>query len=824
MRKWIIAGVILIVLAAGAGAALLVNLNSLIAGNRDFLIDQAEQALGRKIGIGEVEATLMGGVGVRLTHFSMADDPGYAAGEFVRAKDLQVNLKLWPLLKKEFRVKTVILHDPIIQIIRNADGDFNFSTLGRSQEKRHTAGEKETRERAPGARKDRSAFMISLVNISNGDVRYIDKKDGSDLRVRRIDLEVEDFDYDAPFSVELAAALFTDKQNLKLTSKVGPLGSSRDFSQAPLSGELKLDPLDLSQLKKALPKLQSALPKEFDFSGVLSVKSLKYSGAFQDLGINGTVDGTKGALRYGTVFQKAAGIPMTLNTEARYADDKITIRKSRLTLHTLKLAATGDVQLGGDALLNLSVNSEPVALNDWEKIIPHIERYHLTGTLELQATLRGKAGRGGAPQVQGSLTLKNASAQPPNFPERIENLDTRIKFTGRRADISDMTLSLGKSRIRLAAAIESFAPLTLSYKMSTPEIWPADYRAALTEERRSDIIRNLQSAGQFSMAGGDMVFRGTLKSADGTLFNIAYNDLAAALSVADHVANIESFRVHALSGSVQLQGDLSVKDATPQFNVTSKVQGIDVKELYRALDAKAERDIGGRMNADMKLSGSGATWEEIKPNLRGQGEAEVVEGILYNFNIAESALGGITALPGVNNLFSPALRKKYPAMFTAKDTEFKELQATFVLANGRINVNNLRMAAAEFAAQGDGWADFNRRVDFRSMVSFSRRFSADLSQSARAIKYLLNNRGELAVPIAVTGRMPNVKPTPDTKYLGQIAQRGVARDGIEALQNLFLGGKPSAEQKDNAPAEGKARKRNSTEDLIRKGLEGLFRR
>ena len=47
-RNWIIAGVVVIVLAALMVAALL-NLNSLIARNKDYLIDQAEQALGRKL-------------------------------------------------------------------------------------------------------------------------------------------------------------------------------------------------------------------------------------------------------------------------------------------------------------------------------------------------------------------------------------------------------------------------------------------------------------------------------------------------------------------------------------------------------------------------------------------------------------------------------------------------------------------------------------------------------------------------------------------------------------------------------------------------------
>ena len=818
MRKWIIAGAVLIALA-GAVIAALLNLNSLIERNKDFLIAQAEQALGRKMSVRRVEATIFSGIGVRLANFTMADDRDFSSGDFVRARDLQINVKLWPLLKKEIQVKSLVLNGPTIQIIRAANGNFNFSTIGKKDRDRKPS---EKEKRAPDE-KDRSAFLVALLNISDGDIRYVDRKDGSDLRVRQIDLMVEDFDFDEPFSVKLAAALFADKQNVKLASKVGPLGSGGDLSRVPVNGELDLDPLDMNQLNKALPNLRSSLPKNLALSGVFRVKGLKFSGTLKDIGISGELEGTDGAVRYGEGFQKAAGIPLMLSMDARYGGDRIAIRKSRLRLHNLNLSAAGDIQLRDSAVVNLSVNSEPAQLDGWEKMVPALARYRLTGTMDVKATVRGKAGDGAMPQIQGILIVKNASAKPPDFPKPIENLDTRVNFTGQRADIDDMTLSLGKSRIRLAASIEKFSPLTLSYNMSTPEIWPADYHASLPDERKADVIRNLRSEGRFTMAGDNMVYQGKLASADGTLYNVAYKGLDATLALADKVANIRSLKVNALNGLIQLQGDYSFKEPVPRFSVESRFQGVDVKDLYAALDAKAERDVRGRLSADMKLSGAGKTWEEIKPALRGQGEAEVVQGALLNFNIAEGALGGITGIPGLTNAFSPALKKKYPETFTAKDTEFKELKATFDLADGRMNVKNLRMAAAEFTVLGDGWADFNRRVNFRSTVNFSQRLSADLTHSAREIKYLLNNQGQLEMPIALEGIMPNVKPRPDTKYLVQMMQRGFARKGVEELQERFLGRKPSSTE-ERAPADDRKKKKRSTEDMIREGLRGLFQR
>lgn len=823
MRKWIVVGAILVAFTGVVSVALL-NINSLIARNKSYLLDQAEAALGRTISAGEVEATLFSGIGVRLTHFAMSDDPAFAAGEFVRTKDLQINLKFWPLLKREVQVKRVILHDPVIRVIRNREGKFNFSTIGKKAKTEKPAAEKEERKDSGPKDDTSSAFLVSLVDISNGDIRYLDRKEGTDLQLRRIDLKVEDFDFDQPFAVKLAAAIFADEQNLKLTGKVGPLRRDGANEMVPVEGQIDLDPLDMTRLKAAAPKLKNSLPKDLELSGVFRIKDLGFKGTVKDLTVSGNVEGSNGAVGYGKSWQKPAGTPLSLNVDARYAGNKLTLRKGLLKLHTLELTTAGDVQFGEATALNLSVDSKPATLDGWDKMVPAVASYRLSGTVEVKATVRGQVGKGAAPQVQGTLDIKNASAKPPDFPKPIENLDTRIKFTGQRADISDMTLSLGQSRIRLAAAIEKFSPLTLSYKLSTPEVWPADYKASLGEDRKGDVIRNLRSEGQFTMAGGNMVYQGKLSSADGMLYNIAYKSLDTALSLAGKVANIRSLRVNALSGAVQLNGEYSFKDPTPRFAVASKVQGIDVKDLYTALDPKAERDIRGRLNADMKLSGDGKNWDEIKPRLRGQGDAEVLQGAVHNFNIADGVLTGITGVPGLTNIISPSLRKKYPETFTAKDTEFKELKAQIDVADGRMNIKNLRMAAAEFIVQGDGWADFNRRVDMRATMNFSRSLSSDLSQSAREIKYLLNNQGQLEIPFSLSGKMPNVKPKPDSRLLGQLVQRGFMRRGVEELQKRFLGGKETTEEKESVPDEGKKKSRNSTEDMIRRGLENLFKR
>jgi uncharacterized protein involved in outer membrane biogenesis len=827
MRKWIIIGAVLFCLCLVVVLALL-NLNSLINRNKDYFLAQAERALGRKVSVGDVGLTLWGGVGLRLSNFTMSDDPSFSSSHFVRAEDLQINVKLLPLLRKDFQVKRLILHRPLIEIIRNREGKYNFSTIGKDKNPKEPAKvEKEPLEKDP---KSPAMLLIAVVDISGGEVRYLDQKAGTDFRANQIDLKVRDFDLNRAFSAELAAALFSEKQNLRVQAQIGPIGSRTDISDIPVDGKADINSLDFGKLKAALPAVKAALPKEADISGIVTVKDLRLKGTLKKLTLKGALDGTGATVNFGNTLRKAAGIPLTVATDAQIGDSSFRLGQTKMKLHTMEISGKGDIGLGDAAMLNLSLASNRFSLDGWEKIVPLLQDYQLSGNVELQATtVQGRVGKGEAPKIQGTLALSGVSAKPPQFPKPIKDLDTRVDFTGQRAMLKDTTLSLGNSRIRLAAEIERFSPLTLTYKLSTPEIWPADFQAALPEERKADVIRNLSSEGMVGAKDGALAYRGKLASTQGTLYKINYKDLGTNLVVENKIASIRGLRVTALSGSLQAEGEYAFNNPTPRFSLVSKAQGLDLRELYRSFDPKSSRDIQGRLNADIKVFGSGKEWNEIKPSLRGQGQAEVLQGALLDFNIADNVLSSITGIPGLTSFINPQIRKKYPETFESKDTEFKELKGLFDLADARMNVKDLRIVAADYTVQGNGWVDFDKRADFQAVLLLSQRLSADLGRSAREVTYMFNNQNQVEVPFALSGTLPKLRARPDAGHIGKMVQRGFLRRGTEELERRFFGKERSAPSGESTPQaapsdQKREKKKDSTEEIIRRGLEQFFKR
>ena len=283
MRKLILCGCVLLLVIGGLLVFAAYNLNDLANQNKAPLLAQAEQALGRKVQIGEIGLTFWGGIGVRLRNFALADDPAFSSDNFVQAADLQVNVKLMPLLNQKIEVKRVILHDPVIRVIRNAQGIFNFASLSGG----------DTPDAPPDASDTTASIgsggmplLVALVNITNGDIQYTDQQENTALRISQLDLKVEDLSFDKPLRIELAAAIVSDQQNFQLDATFGPLGKEIQVDTLAIDGSLTLDPLDMTAVQKALPQVAEAIPPGLGISGPVRISS-QLSGTARALILSG---------------------------------------------------------------------------------------------------------------------------------------------------------------------------------------------------------------------------------------------------------------------------------------------------------------------------------------------------------------------------------------------------------------------------------------------------------------------------------------------------------------------------------------------------------
>jgi uncharacterized protein involved in outer membrane biogenesis len=289
---------VLLAAAFALFALVLFNLNKFIAINKDYLLGQVAQILGRQISAQSARISLANGIALHLENFAMSDDPAFSSDSFLRAGEVEIGLKLIPLLKREMQIKRLSFRDPQIIIIRNENGSFNFSSIGGAGEP--TGAQSAAAERAStfATKRVRSA-IISPLHISRGALRFADRKERFDLPLNQVDFSIRETLPGKRYFVELSAALLTDKPNLKMQAYIGPVEATMPLLDIPVDLQVTIDALDTGKLRASVARTPSYFPKVFDFGGVLSVKEMRFRGTLRELNAGAGLGGRPRHRRHG---------------------------------------------------------------------------------------------------------------------------------------------------------------------------------------------------------------------------------------------------------------------------------------------------------------------------------------------------------------------------------------------------------------------------------------------------------------------------------------------------------------------------------------------
>jgi AsmA protein len=117
-----------VLLVAAVALIFLVDANRF----RPELESSLTQALNRNVKLGNLSLSILSG-SVAANDLEIAEDPAFGKAPFIRAKAFRVGVELWPLIfSRQLNVKGITIDQPEIMLVQNADGRWNYSSLGTS--------------------------------------------------------------------------------------------------------------------------------------------------------------------------------------------------------------------------------------------------------------------------------------------------------------------------------------------------------------------------------------------------------------------------------------------------------------------------------------------------------------------------------------------------------------------------------------------------------------------------------------------------------------------------------------------------------------------
>jgi AsmA protein len=463
MRKLgIVAAIIVVLLVA---AALIVPHLIDINHYHGQIQSQLEKKLGRQVSLGNMSLSLFP-PSFLVENATIAEDPRFASGRpFAAADKLSVSVKFWPLLHKDVEVNSLELVHPHIELVRNAEGAWNFATLG--QEGKPTAAQKTPQPaqtphpaQAPtpttttGPENRPAAGQLSLANvfINDGQVAITDlQKHQSRAVYDHIDLSVNDFAPNQQFSMKLTAHLPGEgKQAIWLEGKGGPIKEA-DMLNTPYDGTLRLDQVSTGAAQKFLNS-QSLNGIDAVLTGDAKVKN---SGG--KLVSNGTI-----RVENARIHRVNVGYPIALDYDVAddLTNDVIQIHKGNLKLGATPVAIAGTINSRPNpSQIDLKLTASNASIVEMARLasafgVAFDPGADVKGTINANLQARGPANK---PAMNGQISAKNLDISGKDIPQPVHVNDIELTLTPDTIRSNDFAATAGSTIVNANFTLSNYS-------------------------------------------------------------------------------------------------------------------------------------------------------------------------------------------------------------------------------------------------------------------------------------------------------------------------------------------------------------------------------
>jgi AsmA protein len=385
MKKLLIVlgGLVVVVLAVAAMLPRMLDVNRY----HDRIQAELQKQLGRQVQLGQMSLGLLPPT-FKVQNAIIGEDPKYNSGmAFAQAAELDIELKLQPLLHKDIQVSTLRMVHPQVELIRGTDGTWNFSTMG-------THDEQQSKQQQSSSK----PLQLDRFQIDDGAVAMTDHQNHQPrMEYNNIDVLLKDYAPGKPFEIAVGAHLpGGGKQVVKFEGRGGPIEDATLVS-TPFEGTLQLDQVRLSGAQQYLSS-QALAGTDANISG-----SLKFKNEAGKVSTNGTIR-MDNVVAHGQALNYP--IELDYNADDDLKAEVISVHNTQLKLGASPFVINGTVNgKSTPALADLKLNAQNASIAELVKLASAFgfalsPGMNPSGSLSADLTARGPIS---GPAVAGSL-------------------------------------------------------------------------------------------------------------------------------------------------------------------------------------------------------------------------------------------------------------------------------------------------------------------------------------------------------------------------------------------------------------------------------------
>ena len=591
MKKILIAVVAVVVLVVAAMFALpfFIDINQY----HGEIQGQLQDRLHRPVQLGAMSLAVFP-LRVEVKDVKVAEEPRFhSTVPFAQVGEMDISIKLLPLLTKTIAIDSLTLKRPQIELIKDAAGIWNFATLGQGPTAPAPAATAPTTPAAPlptaPASSSSGSFSLDHLTIADGQIAITDWQKKQPRAVYdHIDLAVSDFAPDKQFSLDLTAHVpGRGAETIALKGKAGPINSVQMLS-TPFDGKLTLNEVSLAGAQKFLNN------PALDGTDAMLSGSTDLVNAAGKMAANGSLK-----INDAVVRNVQVGYPITADFDVSddLASDLLTIKKGDVKLGSTPLSVNGTLNThAATSVADVNVSANDASIEDAARLaaafgVAFSPNAKITGKLSAKIHAQGPTDK---LALNGTVNGRSLEVTGKDIPQAVKVPALDLTMTPQDIRSGPFTATSGATTLagQMSIAQYSSPSPTVDATLKTVN-GKVDELLNIAKAYGVSAVEGMSGSGAITL---DIRATGPIKNTDamtfggsGTVQNATLKTPALTQPLNIHNVNLQftqnTLNLNNLSaavGSSNLSGNLSIANfQAPRLNFALAVDKLNVMELQK---------------------------------------------------------------------------------------------------------------------------------------------------------------------------------------------------------------------------------------------------
>ena len=401
-----------------------------------------------------------------------------------------------------------------------------------------------------------------------------------------------------------------------------------------------------------------------------------------------------------------------------------------------------------------------------------------SGMLALNIHAAGPLKNASAMKFNGTGQLRNASLKSISMSQPLNLASADLQLANNSATVQNLAASIGETDARGQMTISNFSAPQLQFNLSANKINVGQLQQILSpgaaQQNRKTVERNgfwrvaTQANAQNSPARSAALpapsilenMTGSGQLAIGNLVDdqLLIQNIKATVTLNRGIVQLSPLTANLYGGTEQGAVTVDTRTNPLKVNLNTRLQQVQANGLLSAV-SPIKNQLYGLLFTNAQASFSAVTANDIARTLNGQLALNLTNGSVAGVNLLNE-LASIGKFTG--------LRQNPQAA-----TNIAKLSGNFNVVNGVATTNNLQADLAGTNLAGNGSLNLaSQAIDMHVTAVMTKGVTQQVGSVAGLMQTALqNNRGELVMPVVISGTFQHPQFAPDTNAIAQMKMK-----------------------------------------------------